>query len=487
MAPATPSAARATRWLFAGIAAYVTALPVANATAQTPTGTAPSAFSVLQGVVADSVHGTALANATVRIEGTNRSATTTEDGRFRIDSIPPGSHRIDVLHPLLDTLGVQIRTPAYAFEAGGSHEISIVVPGGKQLVSSMCTPSQQMRGPAVMVGFVRDPDTGGPAIGAKVQLVYSVTDPIGRKIPRVPETAVDSSGMYRICGLPADMSGKVQVFRGGVSSGEVPVEMTSSLVLPRAFSVAQHQTVAIVKGDSGKVIRIAKGTARVTGKVVDKHGQPLSGARITLQGGGETVISKTNGEFALDSLPSGTQALEVRKLGYAVTDVGVELSSAQPAHTTVVMGDFVPTLAAMRVEAQEDKALSSIGYLQRKQMGMGYFMDGKQINHEAISFADVMRAAPGISVQPLGDGRTYVITDSRVAGGGCVNFWVDGTPYTEMSPGDISDYVQPSEVVALEIYHGTETPAQYQTSGQTSCATVVVWTVARVRTINKKK
>jgi hypothetical protein len=465
----------------AGVAACVAAAPAQRAHAQTPAAPTIPGFTVLQGVVADSVHGMPLSNAVVLIEGTNRSAKTTEDGRFRIDSIPPGQHRIDVTHPLLDTLGIRMRTQEYPFEAGGSHEISLIVPGGAQLVGNLCTSAQRMRGPAAMVGFVRDPDTGGPAIGAKVSLVYYVTDPIGRKMLREPEAVVDSAGMYRMCGLPTDMSGKVQVFRGGVSSGEVPVEMSGNLVLPRAFSVAQHQTVAIVKGDSGKVVRIAKGTARVTGKVVDKKGLPLSGARVMLQGGGETVISRPNGEFVLDSLPSGTQALEVRKLGYASTDVAVELASNKPARTTVIMGDFVPTLAAMRVEAAEDKGLSKVGYLQRKQMGMGHFMDGKDINHESISFADVLRTAPGLSVQPLGDGRTYVVRDSRVAGGGCVNFWVDGSPYTEMTPGDISDYVQPSEIVALEIYHGTETPAQYQTSGQTSCATVVAWTVARVR------
>ncbi|HEY7394239.1 MAG TPA: carboxypeptidase-like regulatory domain-containing protein [Gemmatimonadaceae bacterium] len=180
-----------------------------------------------------------------------------------------------------------------------------------------------------MLGFVRDPDTNGPALGPKVQLVYDVADLIGRKSSTVRDALVDSAGLYKICGLPADMSGKVQVFRNGVSSGEVPVEAENGLAV-RAFSiVARHEAVAEVKNDSGKVLRVAKGSARVTGKVTDKNGRPLEGARVTLQGasGGATVISRANGEFALDSLPSGTQALVVRKLGYAVTEQAVELSS----------------------------------------------------------------------------------------------------------------------------------------------------------------
>src|SRR6185503_10166741 len=207
---------------------------------------------------------------------------------------------------------------------------------------------------------------------------------VGRKSVTVREATVDSTGLYHICGLPADMSGKVQVFRNGVSSGEVPVEVANNIAV-RAFSVAQHQTVVVVKNDStGKVKRIAKGSARVSGKVVDKNGRPLSGARVQLQGGSEVAISKPNGDFTLDSLPSGTQAIEVRKLGYAATDVAVELSANEPAKTTVTMGDFVPVLETMKVEAAANAGLSKVGYLERKQTGMGYYLDGNQINHQSM-------------------------------------------------------------------------------------------------------
>jgi hypothetical protein len=267
-----------------------------------------------------------------------------------------------------------------------------------------------------------------------------------------------------------------------VSSGEVPAEVTNGFLALRGFSiVGKHEAMVAMKGDSGKTKMVARGSARVTGRVIDKKGQPLRDARIMLQGGGDVALTKANGTFALDSLPSGTQALEVRKLGYTVTEIPVELSANAPAVANVTMSDAVPLLATMRVEATKDKGLSKVGYLERKQTGMGYFMDGDQINHEALSFADVMRVAPGLKVVPLGDGRTYVITDSRnPAGNGCVNFYVDGTRWTEMSPGDVSTFVNPSELVAVEIYHGSETPAQYTAPGMSSCATVVAWTVARV-------
>ncbi|HTE46471.1 MAG TPA: carboxypeptidase regulatory-like domain-containing protein [Gemmatimonadaceae bacterium] len=492
----TPSAVRAARRVLAAAiaaAALLVNAPVRSAHAQNAPAT-PAGFSVLQGSIIDSIHGGPLANAKVVIEGTNRTGVTTAEGRYRIDSIPPGPHRVAFLHPVLDTIGDspwttvtnfkgQLRTQAYPFAAGQAHDLDLYVPGGAWLANQLCSPAQRQRGPAVMIGFVKDPDTNKPALGAKVSLVFNTTDVIGRKMPpTVREPLVDSTGFYHICGLPGDMTGKVQVFRNGVSSGEVPIAVTDGFLALRAFSIVEkHQSVAEVKNDSGKVTRIAKGAARVTGKVVDKSGRPLGGARVALQGGGTVTISRANGDFTLDSLPSGTQSIQARKLGYAAAEQAVELSSTEIAKATITMEDFVPTLATMRVEAAQDKALSDLGYLQRKQMGMGTFLDGNQVNHESMNFSDVMRTVAGLRVSPAGDGRTYVITDSRNAQGGCVTYYVDGAPWQTMSPGDIDQFVRPNEVVAVEVYHGSQAPPQFTAPGQSSCAVIVVWTLARAR------
>ena len=487
MMQATSSAIRARHVALAAAVAWLALSSSRVLSAQNAPPAARPGFSALQGYVIDSVHNVPLANAVVTVEGSGRSVKTTSEGQFHIDSIPPGPHRVAVNHPLLDTLGLSMRTPEYPFAAGQTHDLDVSIPGGERLASMWCTDAQRARGPAIMVGFVRDPDTKGPAVGAKVSLVYTPVDIIGRKLREtLRESPIDSLGFYRICSLPADMVGKVQVFRGGVSSGEVPIAVENGLAL-RAFSiVAHHQSVAEVKNDSGKVRMIAKGSARVTGKVVDKGGRPLDGARVMLQGGMATAVTRANGEFTLDSLPSGTQALVVRKLGYGVTERAVELASNQATQATVTMEEFV-SLATVRVEAAQDKALSDIGYLQRKQMGMGNFLDGNQINHESMSFSDVMRIVPGLRIVPTGDGRTSVIQDSRSATGGCVTYYVDGSPWQTMTPGDIDSFVRPNELVAIEVYHGSQAPPQYTQPGQSGCAVIVAWTQARVRPNNSSK
>ena len=90
----------------------------------------------------------------------------------------------------------------YKFTADKTNELDLSIPSPERIANAICPSAQRMRGPAVMVGFVRDPDTKEPAIGSKVQLVFNETDLIGRPQPRVREATVDSSGLYKICGLP---------------------------------------------------------------------------------------------------------------------------------------------------------------------------------------------------------------------------------------------------------------------------------------------
>src|SRR5262249_34982226 len=109
MMQANPTAIRLPR-VVSAIAACMLAL-AATRSLLAQGAPAPSQLSALQGFVLDSIHDGGLANAVVIIEGTGRTGITQADGRFRVDSIPVGKHRIMVMHPLLDTLGVVMRTP----------------------------------------------------------------------------------------------------------------------------------------------------------------------------------------------------------------------------------------------------------------------------------------------------------------------------------------------------------------------------------------
>ena len=455
--------------------------PAAPATTSLATG-----FGSVSGTVMDSLHDALLKGALVRIDQSMRESITDSLGRFHIDSIPAGQHRLVVIHPLLDTLGISLVTQPLTFLGGSEKLLDLSVPSAETLVSIFCPPARRALGPAALVGFVHDADTDLPAEGAKVSLLWYESDPLGlKKSPRVRESAIGKDGTYRICGLPAQLTGKLQVFRNGLQTGEVPVVLGDSgtqMLAMRSMSIAsQVQTVAVATKDTGGATKtIVKGRARVTGKVVNKYGQPIARARVELQNTGQATLTKANGEFVLDSLPSGTQTLEVRQLGYSPTDTPVELSMARPENVTVKMADYVPVLSEMRVTAQRDKGLMDVGFNDRKRTGMGYYLDADQLKMRQTSqFSDMLRTVPGLRVVPAGDG-TNVIQSSRDPTGGCVTFYVDGSPWQQMTPGDLDTFVRPEEVAALEVYNGATTPAQFQQAGNSGCTTVVIWTQRRI-------
>ena len=455
--------------------------------AQNPTTPAAAAgYAVIHGTVIDSLHDQLLAGALVRLDKGAREAITDRFGQYRIDSVPAGQHRLIVVHPLLDTLGVSLVTPTVTMAAGEERVMDLAVPSGETLIGLFCPPARRALGPGAVVGNVREADTETPAEGAKVSLLYYESDPLGlKKTPRVREAIIGKEGTYRICGLPASMSGKLQVFRNGVSSGEVLVELGSGVLAMRSMSISSTaNVVAAAPGDTGRRNPVVRGRARVTGRVINKYGQPISGARISLQGTGAATLTRANGEFALDSLPSGTQTLEVRQLGYAPQEVAVELSASQPKTVAVNMNEYVPVLETMRVTANRERGLSDVGFAERKRTGNGYYLDSEQIaQRQTTQFSDMMRTVPGIRVVPAGNGQN-VIQSSRNAMGGCVTFYVDGSPWQQQFPGDLDTFVRPEEVAAIEVYNGVTTPAQFQTAGQTGCSTIVIWTERRV---NRKR
>jgi hypothetical protein len=443
-----------------------------RAIAQVTPPATPAGFATIHGMVVDSIRQQALSKAIVAVEGTMRIALADAAGNYRIDSIPPGRYRISISHPVLDTLGLTVMTPLMVMRPNEDIEVDLATPSPARLVALRCAPGLLQRfGPAALMGQVYDPDSLKAAVGAKVQLVYQETLLGFKGQPIVRDAIVDSSGNYKICGLPAPITGKLQVFRNGASTGQVDVDVTGSLGL-RSLTIAAVQ-VATITDTSGKTHRLLSGSSRLTGRILNTAGGPIQSARVSIDGAAPVAITNDRGEFTLDSLPSGTQTVEVRKIGYAAAEKPVELSARIAAQTTVTLD--VAELAPVRIIAGSDRVLEDLGYADRKRRGLGHFIDGDKINDQAVRFTDAMRTVPGLRVVPAGNGRSTLM-NSRDPVGGCVMTWVDNVVWREMTPGDIDDFVQPSEVRAVEVYSSSNTPPQFQMAGQTSCATIVVWT-----------
>jgi hypothetical protein len=447
-------------------------LAAAPAFAQRTAPVAAPGFTTIHGLVSDSIRQQPLSKAIVAVEGTTRIALADGAGNYRIDSIPPGSYRISISHPVLDTLGMTVMTMPMVMRPGEVIEVDLATPSPARVISLRCAPGLLQRfGPGALMGQVFDPDSMKAAVGSKVQFVYQESLLGFKGQPIVRDAFVDSTGNYKICGLPTPIGGKLQVFRGNSSTGQVDVDITGQLGL-RSLTIAAV-TVATTTDTSGKTRRLLSGNSRLTGRILNKAGAPVQSARVSVEGAAPVAISNERGEFTIDSLPSGTQTVEVRKIGYAATETPVELNGRTTAQTTITLD--VVELAPVRIVAGSDRVLEDLGYQDRKRRGLGTFIDGDKIAQQAVRFTDAMRTVPGIRIQPAGNGRS-TITNSRDPVGGCVVTYVDNIIWREMTPGDLDDFVMPSEVRAVEVYSSSNAPAQFQMAGSTSCAVIVVWT-----------
>ena len=125
--------------------------------------------AILSGATVDSIRGGYLKGASIFVSGTALSATTDSTGRFKLSGIPAGSRFIEVQHPLLDSLGLTLVTPAQNFADSDSSFVLISVPSARTYAASTCTAEQRNQGPGVIAGSVTDADGVTPSQGATVR------------------------------------------------------------------------------------------------------------------------------------------------------------------------------------------------------------------------------------------------------------------------------------------------------------------------------
>src|SRR5687768_10766219 len=83
--------------------------------------------ALVTGVAVDSVRGGYLRGAIVSVSGTSLSAITDSSGRFRIDSVAPGLRHLEVMHPLLDSIGLRVRSPERDLDAGDTTSFILAI------------------------------------------------------------------------------------------------------------------------------------------------------------------------------------------------------------------------------------------------------------------------------------------------------------------------------------------------------------------------
>lgn len=451
----------------------------------TPTPTpAPSpagkaGMALISGIVIDSLNGRFLRGADVIIEGAKKSLLTDSLGRFRVDSLPPGTYQVGVFHPLLDTLGISLASQPFHVGPDSSSFVLLAVPSAATIIHKAC-PVRGFRpqGTSAVIGHVTDPESLQPVPGAEVSIAWvqlEVSKEVGvRKTPRVIRDSTDVHGAFALCSLPNAMQATLQARKAGAVTAEIPIalgDMDSELFA---------RTLLLSRADSGA----KTGNAVVSGRVILEGAPSNAGSRVEVVGTDVVGLTNEKGEFTIRNLPSGTHVLLARHLGFGAETVPVDLSSREPKQVTIKLPKFVAVIDPVIVTAKRVASLDKVGFSQRQKSGMGYYIGPDQLRTmHPNQLTDILRRVPSLRVTsgPEGD----VVSSSRgttslSGGGGCVQYFVDDMPWTSAMPGDINNFVNSNEVVGVEVYAGPGTPAQYS-RGMQDCTTVVLWTKFKIR------
>lgn len=435
------------------VAAAVLLAPVRGAAQQ------PQPPAVITGVVIDSLHGTGLAGATVRVVGTTRAAITSAHGFFVIDSVAPGEVTIEVRHALLDTLGIALGSRPFPLVSGQRVVVSMRTPTVEELHEQACPRSGVNARPGILLGLLRDADADTALAGGTASLVYH--DQFSALATERLRTArIDPNGRFVICGLPDAIAGTVQIARNGRTTPEMDVETKGQL-----FS-----TVGFTIGTS------TRSKAVLTGHVTQQAGLPVPGVQVVVAGAPSVALTDSAGRYRLDGLPSGTAEVVARRIGLAAATQTAQLTQRAPRTLDFRMSD-AQTLAAVKVVGKLDHGLQKVGFLDRQASSGGHFLSPDQVEriHPQV-LSDLLRMMPGVRVTDRGTGR--VIESSR--NGTCMNIWVDNARFESYQPGDVDAAFVASNIGAVETYSSqTDTPMEFQIPGK-SCGAVVVWTKQRL-------
>jgi hypothetical protein len=223
----------------------------------------------------------------------------------------------------------------------------------------------------------------------------------------------------------------------------------------------------------------AQTTGTLTGRVAGTGGTPLAQAQVSVRGTPLTTVAALDGGFRIHGVPSRSQTLHVRMLGYQPRLLAIEMLAGDTVHVDIVL---TPNpLPLDTVEVRSDVAVSPgmRGFEERRNRGPGMFFTRDEIQRmQPRVLTDVLRRVPGVQVRPVRGGMgSNVSVQSR--GSECpMMFFMNGSTFPLPNDQQINHFVSPEEVIALEVYAGSsEVPAQFNSSRFNSrCGVIVVWT-----------
>ena len=262
-------------------------------------------------------------------------------------ALAPGRYLIQVTAPVLDSLELALPSRELRVAAGESVRADFELPFGSTLRDAVCAGLTLDKGKAVVAGKAIDADTDAPIADGDVVVSWSAlaVDRASRAIAsqdHATRVRTGARGEYRLCGVPTDTWLTLQLQHSGRGGAAVKVSVTEeegAVVRNLSLSGSGAATLAALDsaeraapapdGDSTETELRLTGTAAVSGIVRGPGGQPLVNAEVRVRDAAPSALTSETGRFVLSQLPTGTQVMLVRHLGYELTEIPVELRQAR--------------------------------------------------------------------------------------------------------------------------------------------------------------
>jgi hypothetical protein len=449
---------------------FVTAPVGAQVPTQAVSPLTQTGAGTFAGVIVDSLSRKYLPGALLRVEPGGAVAETDSLGRFAIDSLTPATYRVEVFHPLLETVGITVVTQPIRVGPDSITVAILAVPSAATLIRRSCKQIGPF-GESAVIGYVRDAESLAPVSGADISIAWielDIAKETGvRRFPFLMRDTTDANGRFKVCGLANATEATIQARRGDVATAEIPISVGGGDVelLPRNLFLPSTST--------------KMGRAGVSGSVMLEKESVNAGTRVELVGTGLVAMTDATGGFALRNAPSGTGLLAIRHLGFVARTIPVDLSSREETRVRVTLLKFVSLMDPVLVTARRTAALEKVGFNRRKKTYAGFYITPENLEQMRPNYlSDILQTVPGLQVSYGAHGA--IVRSARGVTSGCVSYYMDDLPHVETKPSDVNSFVTARDIVAVEVYHPPETPVEYDRAGAT-CTTIVLWTRLKIR------
>jgi hypothetical protein len=442
---------------------------VAISTAPAPLASqsTPRLVSV-SGIAYDSLRGAPLANAFVILQERSKSTMSDERGRFRFDSVPPGTYTFAMQHAVFDSLGLSGAT-SKATVTDGKAAVLLSVPSFAALWKAVCGPNPApQRDTGFVYGTVKDAKNRRPVPQAWVEISWLDVvklDPAKKSLNVTQrrwknEVQSDGQGGYAVCGTPIGLGITVRAFHGTNTTPTISLSSTPDKV----------RRVDVVLSGTTDADALRRGTVR--GLVVDTGGRAVKDIKVAI--GEAEARSDAEGRFVLRGVPTGTRQIDATAVGFNPVSSSVDIFADDTAQITLATYKLT-ALDTMRVRAASANGrLRIMEFENRRRQGYGTYLDSTLISQRATLSA-AFQGVPNMVVEnQSANGRRYNLRLPAPNGGYCLaNLMLDGT---QQSDTEILNTMSPSDIAAIEVYQRRSSVPTELLRAQQSCGTVVVWT-----------